>query len=72
MMSIARLFLLVFGIATVLSFVINFLIAVSMSEDYLHHEIWYYGGSLLASSTTGAIFAIIATIAMRRIYRISN
>lgn len=72
MMSIRKLFFLVFWIATIMSFVINFLIALYLSEDYLHHEIGYYVGSFLASSTIGVIIGIIAILTLKRMQQVSH
>ncbi len=66
------LFLLVYWVATIVSFVINFLIEMHTSEAYLHHEILYYVGSFLASSTIGVIIAIIAMMTLRRIHHVSH
>jgi|GEM_PF-4841461 len=71
-MNNKTLFLLVYWITTIVSFVINFLIGMYTLEDYLRHEILYYVGSFLASSTIGVIIAIIAVITLRRIYHVSN
>ena len=72
MMNTRKLFFLVFWIVTVISFVINFLIALYLSEDYLHHEIWYYVGSFLASSTIGVIIGIITILTLKRMHQISR
>ncbi|MHB8602026.1 MAG: hypothetical protein ACYC6W_09725 [Nitrosotalea sp.] len=66
-----KLFFLVFWIATIMSFIINFLIALSLSEDFLNHEIGYYIGSFLASSTIGVIIAAIATMTWKKMYHVS-
>ena len=66
-----RSFLLVFWIATTMSFTVNFLISAYQYHDYFHHELGYYVGSFLASSTIGAIMAVIVIMAWKK-HHVSN
>ncbi len=71
-MKTKKLFVLIFWLSTVASFIVNFIIAMSMPGDYRHHEIWYYAGSFLTSSIIGAIIGVIAIMTLRRMHQISN
>ena len=71
-MHAKKLFLTVFCITTIMAFIMNFLIVPSLSEDYLHHEVGYYVGSFLASSTIGVIIGVIATLTLKKMHQVSN
>lgn len=71
-MSEKRSALLVFWIVTIMSFVANLLISAYKYQNHFHHELGYYVGSFLASSTIGAIIAIITIMVQKRIPHVSN
>ncbi|MGI0047043.1 MAG: hypothetical protein ACREBB_07640 [Nitrosotalea sp.] len=55
-----------------MSFVANFLISLSRHQNYFDHELGYYVGSFLASSTIGIIIAIVAITMWKRTHHIPN
>ena len=71
-MNEKRSALLVFWIVTVMSFVANLLISTYKYQNYFHHELGYYVGSFLASSTIGAIITVITIMVQKRIHHVSN
>ena len=71
-MNIKKLFLLVFCISTTISFVVNLLVATLTVEDYFSHEVGYYVGSFLASSTIGIVLTIIAITLLRKINHVQD
>lgn len=71
-MNEKRSAVLVFWTVTMMSFVANLLISTYKYQNYFHHELRYYMGSFLASSTIGAIITIIIIMMQKRIHRVSN